>query len=295
MEHPPFALPPSVKLGKGPGGLERFEIRTPLAEAHVYLHGAHVEHFQAAGQAPLLFASSRSYHEEGRPIRGGVPIIFPWFSGSGPRPDAPSHGLVRTRPWKVHSVEEQGDGSVELVFTFEPDQALAQEWGGGWALEYRVHISGKLQLSLTIRNTGGRPLECDDALHTYFAISDIRHVELLGLEGKEYLTIIEDLPRKREGNAPIRFTGETDRIYLDTPGPYRIVDKDRVIHIAKEGSRSAIVWNPWVAKSKTLVDFDPDEWPRLLCVETGNVAENRLHIAPGSTHTSVTTLWAESL
>jgi len=294
MEHP-FRLPTSVRLTKGPGGLERFEISTPLSEAHVYLHGAHVEHFQAAGQAPLLFASSRSYHEAGRPIRGGVPIIFPWFSGSGPRPDAPAHGLVRTRLWNVRSVEEGDDGSVEFVFAFQPDEALAREWGGGWALEYRVHLSGRLRLSLTIRNTGEQPLACDDALHTYFAVSDVRNVELFGLEGKEYLTVIEDRPRKREGAAPIRFTGETDRIYLDAPGPCRIVDNNRVIHIEKEGARSTVVWNPWIAKSKTLADFDADEWPRLLCVETGNIAENRLLIPPGSAHTSVTTLWAEPL
>lgn len=293
----PFKLPASVKLVEGRGGLPRFDVSTPLAQAQVYIHGAHVAHFQAEGQAPLLFISRKSYHETGRPIRGGVPIIFPWFGPHPTNPSAPAHGVARTRPWHPVSVEEKPDGTVELVFSLAPDEALQQEWGGGWALEYRISIGSRLTLDLLIRNTGSVPYSCEEALHTYFAVSDIRQVELLGLENTEYLSKIEDLPRKREGNAPIRFTGETDRIYVNTSGPYSIVDSGlrRTIHIEKSGSQSAIVWNPWIEKGKSMVDFDDNEWPDLLCVETGNVSENRLSIPAGAVHRSTTTLWAQAL
>src|SRR5690606_20141531 len=77
---------PDVRFDQGNGGLTRIVVDTDEAEAHVYLHGAHVTHYQPRGgrqqQSPVLMLSNRSHFQTGKPIRGGVPVIFPWF---GPR------------------------------------------------------------------------------------------------------------------------------------------------------------------------------------------------------------------
>jgi D-hexose-6-phosphate mutarotase len=43
------------------------------------------------------------------------------------------------------------------------------------------------------------------------------------------------------------------------------------------------VWNPWIAKAKAMPDFCDEEYREMVCVESGNVADNRLTLAPGET------------
>jgi len=292
-------LPPSVRLVTGRGGLPRLDVVTPLAEAHVYLHGAHVAHYARAGRAPVLFESARAWFEPGKPIRGGVPVIFPWF---GPHADGsamPAHGFARTRGWELESAAEE-NGEVILVLLLGPDetaQTLWPEGGDAWSLRHRIRVGETLTMDLEISNGGVAPIRLEEALHTYFKVSDVRQIEVQGLEKTEYVTRIEDLPRKRQGSEPIRFTGETDRVYVNTEAALTIVDPGlgRRIRIGKEGSRSTVIWNPWVNKSLTMNDFLPDEWPGMVCVETGNVGENSLQIPAGGRHLSRTVIREEEL
>jgi len=280
-------LPSSVRQTSGRGGLPRFEITTPLAQAEVYLHGGHVTHFQPTGARPVLFTSRQSFYESGCPIRGGVPVIFPWFGAA----KEPAHGTARLRSWEAETVRELADGRVELVLR------LQSEAPESWVLRHRILVGRELTLALEIANTGSEPFRCEEALHTYFAISSIHDIEVRGLENTEYLTVIEDAPRKRQPALPIRFQGETDRVYVNAGGTYEIVDPGlaRRIRIETAGSKSAVVWNPWIEKSKRLADFDDDEWPSMVCVETGNIAENALDIPAGATHRSQTVISLVSL
>ncbi len=273
---------------------------TPPAEAHIYFHGAHVSHFAPAGREPLLFESARAYFESGKPIRGGVPVIFPWFGPHREGAAKPAHGFARTRAWVLESVSEEAGGVVTLVLRLAPDdetRALWPEGGDFWVLRHRITVGATLTMELEIENGGETSILCEEALHTYFKVGDVREIEVRGLEETEYVTIIEDLPRKRQGAQPIRFVGETDRVYVNTESVLSIVDPvlRRRIEIGKEGSRSTVVWNPWIEKSQKMADFFPDEWPGMVCVETGNVGENALEIAPGSRHITRTVLREEAL
>ncbi len=293
-------LPRSVRLASGRGGLPRLEVATPLAEAHVYLHGAHVAHFAPTGREPLLFESARAYFEPGKPIRGGVPVIFPWFGSHREGSAKPAHGFARIRPWALESASEGADGSVTLVLCLRPDEGTRVLWpegGEAWVLRHRITVAAALTMEVEIENGNASSLRCEDVLHTYFKVGDVRDVEVRGLEETEYVTLIEDLPRKRQGAGPIRFTGETDRVYVNTEAGLTIADPvlHRRIIIEKTGSRSTVVWNPWIAKSLTMADFVPDEWPGMVCAETGNIGENALEIPPGSRHVTRTILREEEI
>ena len=76
-----FGIPPALTFEDTPGGLVRAVVSTPLTEAEVYLQGAHVARWSPRGQQPVLFMSSTSLFAPGKAIRGGVPVIFPWFGG----------------------------------------------------------------------------------------------------------------------------------------------------------------------------------------------------------------------
>jgi len=101
------SLPEGAQLASGGGSLERLALTTPGAEAHLYLHGAHLTHFQPQGERPVLWMSEHSAFSPGRPIRGGVPICFPWFGGSGPA-GSPNHGVARLRTWEFISARVLG-------------------------------------------------------------------------------------------------------------------------------------------------------------------------------------------
>ena len=269
-----FDLPDILKLESGPGSLPRISITGPHANATIYRHGAQVALFQPHGERPVLFMSQQSQYATGKPIRGGVPIIFPWF---GPHPTdttAPAHGTVRLTDWNLISTELCADGVVELVFAFPP------------FLRYRVGIGRQLTMTLEVHNTGTAPLKFEEALHTYFAVSDIHHCSVTGLENARYDSIVEGVTDKSQGTVPIIFTTETDRLYLNTRSTCVIHDPiwQRNIIVEKSGSDSTVVWNPWIAKAKAMPDFGDNEWPGMLCIETVNARVNAVTLAPGQMH-----------
>jgi len=244
-------------------------LHTPEAEAHIYQHGAHVAHFQPRGQKPVLFMSAKSWFEPDKPIRGGVPICFPWF---GPA-KTPAHGLARLRDWKI---EQTTANSMLFSLGLPPFEA-----------KFNVVVGSALRMTLEVRNTGTQPEQFEEALHTYLAVGDIRQVTVTGLENTDYLDNLTGLSRKNQGPEPIHFTGETDRVYLDTRATCVVNDpvlKRRLI-IEKKGSDDTVVWNPWVAKAKAMPDFGDDEWPFMLCIETANCKQHAVTLAPGATHT----------
>lgn len=288
-----FEIPGAVRLVTGSGGLPYYEIRTPLAEAHLYLHGAHMTHFAPARQEPLLFMSNQSMFQPGKPIRGGMPVIFPWF---GPRM-APSHGFARTRSWTPESMIQQPGGEVVVTLRLEPDDETRALWDETWVLRHRVTIGSALAMELEIENRGTAPFSCEEMLHTYFRVSDIRHVCVHGLANVEYIDQCDGKLRKRQDASPIAFTGETDRDYLHTSASCVIEDPGflRRIIVEKTGSQSTVVWNPWIDKSRAMPDFGDNEWPRMLCVETGNIVDNALEIAPGARRMTRTVVRSEPL
>lgn len=282
-----------LELGKGPGGLDSVEITTPFSRASVTLFGAHVTHFALNGEQPLTFMSSGKYLE-GKPIRGGVPVIFPWFGPRAGHPSSPAHGVARTQVWQLEATKELPDGSVQATFKLEPSKFSSELWpdGGNWVLRHMITVGKVLTMELEVENGGAAPIDFEEALHTYFTVSDAREIEVRGLENADYLDKTDALKRKTQPGEPIRFTGETDRTYVNTGTNCVIVDPGlkRRILIEKTNSLSAIVWNPWIEKAKALADLGDDDWINFACVETGNVADNTVTLAPGETRTTVTVI-----
>ena len=256
-------------------GMPRIDVSTPGAAAHAYLHGAHVTHYQPHGSAPVLFMSAESAFAPDKPIRGGVPVIFPWFGPRPTRPDFPAHGFARTREWSLRDIRRDGN-VVTVEFGLTSD---------GFELRYTVTVADALEMALEVRNASAGAARFEEALHTYLAVSDVRQVRVEGLTGRQYVDKVDGMKRKTQ-SGPITITGETDRVYLDTPDAVTVEDEagGRKIVVSKEGSASTVVWNPWVEKAKRMPDFGDDEWPSMLCVETANVADNAITLPPAGTH-----------
>ncbi len=264
-------IPGHLTLAPGNGGLLKAIVETPWSHAEIYLHGAHVTHFQKIGEPPLLFMSAASQFAEGSPIRGGVPIIFPWF---GPRDGFPAHGYARTSTWKLTETCLLSNGAVTLRFTLPSTD--------GFQVEFLVTVADSLLMELSVANRSTEVAQIETCLHTYFQISDISAISITGLEGVTYLDKVAALSHSE--SCPIQISSEVDRVYGDTRATVDILDPgfQRSIRVEKTGSDSTIVWNPWIEKSKRMADFGDEEYPHMVCVESGNVAGNAVTLAPGA-------------
>ena len=264
----------------GRGELPMLEITTPWSAAEIYLHGAHITHFKKNNEPPLLFLSQCSRFEKGAPIRGGIPIIFPWFGKPADKPG--QHGFVRQRDWALKDIQSPADGSVIVRMALPELPELAD---GRVGVEYIVEISTTLTAELMVTNQTDQPFSFENCLHTYFAVGDIGAVTVTGLKATEYLNHPTGFARHTDKEDAIRFAGEVDRAYLNTTGTVEIHDAAlrRIIRVEKEGSHSTVVWNPWIAKAKTMPDYGDEEYKEMVCVESGNVAENKITLPPGGT------------
>jgi glucose-6-phosphate 1-epimerase len=279
-----FGIPQIARVVAGNGGLAKVAVSGPAAKGEIYLHGAHVTSWQPRGAEEVLFVSSRARWEDGHAIRGGIPICFPWFGPKADDPHAPMHGFVRTTAWQLESIEQARD-AVTVTLSFESSAATKRWWPADFRLTHRATFGPELTLELLLINTGTTSLRFEEALHTYFRVGDIEKTRLQGLDGVEYLDKVDTL-RKKVQHGPIAIVSETDRIYLDTTSTLELNDEahHRRIEIAKQNSRTTVVWNPWVAKAKSFSDFGESEWRNMVCVETCNVSNFAVELAPGQQH-----------
>ncbi|MDO8733210.1 MAG: D-hexose-6-phosphate mutarotase [Actinomycetota bacterium] len=251
----------------------------------VFAHGAHLTSWIPTGNEPVIWMSSLARFETGIAIRGGVPIIFPWF-GAGRSGDlTPAHGFARTQPWRLI---DQGQAGNDAIAQFSLNGAPTDDPNFPFAFtaRYEIRLGDTLQLSFTVENTDKRAFSYEAALHAYFHVSDIRKIALEGLDGCSYLDQADPNGLNVKTQAgDVTFTNETDRIYTAS-GQVRVIDQamDRVLIIDKENSASTVVWNPWVEKAKRIRDFGDEEWPSMLCVEGGNLREEAVQLQPGHSH-----------
>lgn len=296
-----FAIPGAFSFALGEGGLVAARISTPACTGEIYLHGAHLTAWQPVGHAPALFLSERSSFTAGKAIRGGIPIIFPWFGArsatpENPRTDGPSHGFARTSLWQVAFAALAGD-DMHLTLTLAPDETSRSLGFDRFQVAYELVLGAELRMRLTVANQAETPLHFEEALHTYLAVGDAEQVQIRGLGNTEFLDKTENFQRKRQVEDVLQLTKETDRPYLNTSATVTVNDPilRRRITIAKANSLTTVVWNPWSELSAKLADMNPDGWRHMTCIETANAAENAITLAPRQAHTMEAHISVEEL
>lgn len=294
--HARFGIPGVVTIDAGRNGMPRVRVTGPAAEAEVYLHGAHVTHFEPRGHKPVLFMSGQSHFDPAKAIRGGVPLIFPWFGPNAANPKAPQHGFARTTSWALQDVRhDAGGGTVTLAFSMGATDGTRAHWPHEFEATYTVTVGPTLGMAFEVVNRSAGEIGFEEALHTYLAVGDIRRTRIDGLAGRAYLDKVDKAARKIQPPGAFTLSGETDRVYLDTPDIVTVDDdaNARRLVVSKSGSDATVVWNPWVDKAKAMADFGDDEWPGMLCIETANAADNAVRLPPGQRHVMRATVAVE--
>jgi glucose-6-phosphate 1-epimerase len=292
-----FGIAGVLNICAGNGGFPVICIDNDHARAEISAYAGQVLSYRPENEpADLLFVSQQAHFQPGKAIKGGIPVCWPWF---GPDPEArgrPDHGFVRTRAWKLLSTEAMVDGATRVRLGCRDDEVTKALWPHPFVLEIEVTVGDSLKVALVTRNLGEAPVTITQALHTYFKVGDVRRVQVLGLAGHAYLDKLAmsdpkapppaDPDAMAAQSGPINFDGPVDRIYLDTTDRLSIDDPalGRQIQIDREGSRSAVVWNPWAEQARAMKDFADEEYLDMVCVETTNAATDAVTIPAGGSH-----------
>jgi glucose-6-phosphate 1-epimerase len=286
-----FGIPGIVQIVSGNGGLPKVRVTSRLASAELYLHGAHVTSWQPADAEEVIFLSEHSLWEDGRAIRGGIPVCFPWFRAKADDPHAPAHGVVRTREWRLDSINAEEDGSVIVSFSTESDASTRRWWPHEFRLLHRVTISATLQLELVATNVGPTTMRFEEALHTYFRVGQADNARVRGLDQVAYLDNMDGNRRKIQ-SGDVVFAAPIDNAYLNTGGALQLIDPilHRAMRTDKVNSATTVVWNPWQQGAAALADLGNDEWRNMACVEASNILDAAVPLAPGEEHTMRATL-----
>lgn len=276
--------------------LNCWRIRHADAELLVAQQGAHILSYQRLGQPPLIWLNDQAQFKTGKNIRAGVPVCWPWFGNFARNPPSvqamrlsqtppPAHGLVRALDWQLAGIDSQGE-VLRVEFVLPAPEGGLPDWPHRVDLKMSILLDEQLHIHLTSHNRGTDSVTLSQALHSYFAVSDVRNVQVQGLDGLDYIETLDDWKTvKQDGD--LQFCGETDRIYLDTPAQLNIVDPhwQRRIQITSTGSRSTVIWNPWIDRAAQFSDMADDGWQHMLCIETANVMDDVVTLAPGASHT----------
>lgn len=272
-------------------GFEIIEIANAVAKAKIAPQGAHLYDYARRGETPLLWLSPTARFENGKAIRGGVPVCWPWFGKDRKHPERPQHGFARTAMWHLERIDEPDEGTTIVTLTLDHTQ-IEQPWFPyAFKATLTISVGRNLSVSLTTENRGDEAFEITEALHTYFTVGDIGNISIEGLENVTYADNLEGFKHK-VSDAPITVAGEVDRVYLDTEATVVIRDDalERVVTVGKSDSRSTVVWNPWIDKAAAMADFADDGYQTMVCIETANALDNTVTIAPGASHTLTQTV-----
>ncbi len=285
-----YAIPGIARIVADEGDLARVQITAPAASAEIYLHGAQVTSWRPTGSEEVIFLSQKSHWEDGRAIRGGIPVCFPWFRAKADNPQAPAHGFVRTKSWELLSVKKENEAVVVTLATGS-DEASRQWWPYEVRVVHRITVGSELKLELIVTNTGAVPLQFEEALHTYYRVGDVEKIRVAGLDGAHYLDNM-DGNREKLQSGDVAMTGPTDNAYLNTRNALELIDPvlRRRIRIEKENSLSTVVWNPWQSGAAKFADLGDDEWREMACVEASNILSCAVTLAAGEEHSLAVTM-----
>ena len=230
--------------------------------------------WRPAGQEEVLYLSPDAVYREGKAIRGGIPLCWPWFNAHPSDPDLPSHGLVRNQFWELESTDLDDDGVV----------AKLRRTTESWTALVTVRMGKSLEVSLESTNLSDQQLMVSGALHSYFGVEDVREISIKGLEDTDYLDTVGQRTQRHQ-TCEIRIDREVDR-YYDSRSSVILNDplKKRSILVDKEASPSTVVWNPWTEKAASLSDLPNEDYLNFVCIEAAIVNDRAVAVGKGESH-----------
>lgn len=273
------------------------------ARAEIFLQGAQITAYQRHSEDPVLFLSRECQYKQGASLRGGIPICWPWFGDLSKNKielqnqfssdfidGAPAHGFVRDLDWDVSDIRIIDNKETRLILECDIPFDSTKGWPFAARLVYEVSVGEALKVTFSVKNRGDKPFIYSAALHSYFKVENIKKVSIPSLDNVFYVDAMKNWETFGQ-QGDVVFDREVDRIYSfsldvhDVDGySIELNDTKRSLKIESAGSASAVVWNPWIEKSKRLSQFADDEYQKMVCIEIANAGDDLITLAPDQEH-----------
>ncbi len=284
QEYKPFELKETLQIITTENNLLKLIITNDYCEAEIYLHGGHLTHYQPKGEAALIFDAKKSKVTPPKSVHAGIPICWPWF---GPHPsdeNKPQHGFARDSVWEIESTKILSSQETEIILTLQESAYSRTLFDFSFTLELTFRLGSSCSVSLKTVNTDQKSFIITQALHSYFAISDLSNIEIEGIRDTPFIDYTDEKKEKVEKSV-LTIAKETNRVYLPSSEPCIIHDSGlkREIVISKEGSNSTTIWNPW--RESRIHDLPDNSYRRFVCIESTNALEDKIKLAPNTAHT----------
>jgi len=226
----------------------------------------------------ILFLSNKALLDESKPIRGGIPIVFPVFGNSNNN-KIPKHGFARQVKWNfVEKYENENNSGI--IFELNSDEYTKKIWDYDFKLRYEVTINeNSLKNILHVYNNDNKIIDFDVLFHTYYNIHNIENTNIHNIPVFYYNQLTKNISINTEENMIIN--KEVDQIYEKNTNIINIKSETKNYNISCNNNKydkvSYVFWNPWIYKSKTLTDFDDNEYKKMLCIEPGIIKNTSLN------------------
>lgn len=247
-----------------------YQLQFADASAIVSVYGGQVLSYQPKPGQELLWLSPLAIWHQQQPIRGGVPVCWPWFgpvaSQLNPQQQhLPNHGLVRTRLWTLLQHNVTAD-YCQLCLSIWVDDLP-------YNLQQRTELCLTLTLtaqSLSINLSCNQPILQQAALHSYFQVSDLLQTQITGI-GEQYRDKVQQNLQVTQ-EPQLTFDREIDRVYTQPAAKLALQSGQHSIAIAQQGFDSTVVWNPWADRCAAISDLANDSYQHFVCVESARLS-----------------------
>lgn len=164
-----FSAGSQISFRQLANGLVMAEVDTPLTTATVSLYGGHIVSWRPKQHVePVLWLSKLAQFRQGKAIRGGVPICWPWFGAHLSQSSLPSHGYARISNWELTCLQTLTNGAIELTLLLVKSDSSEVSWNTDVQLTLKLTIGEILQIDLTTLNQSDQSVTFTEGLHTYF-------------------------------------------------------------------------------------------------------------------------------
>lgn len=284
-----FSIEGELGFNEADGDLISINIFNKFADFEICLYGAQVLRFIPHGSFDVLWMSSESAFEVGKPIRGGIPLCFPWLGLHPTDNDKPEDGFASLMYWEVIETASRETGETLVRLQLCSSEETKQYWPFDFCAQLSVLVGKWLEVKLNIKNTGNHNLEYSAAFHSYFNISGIDNIGIKGLQGATYYQGFENELITQEEEL-LEIKKEENRRYINTDSDCIIIDSifNQAIRVSKQGSNITVVWNPGEESSAKMEDIPDDGFEAFVCIETVNAYNDTVQLAPGEEHTTAT-------
>jgi len=269
-------------------------VSNKYADADICLYGAHITNFKPHKAMPVLWMSPESNFEEGKPIRGGIPVCFPWFGQHITDSVKPQHGFARLMYWNVKEAATLASGETLIRLQLCSSAETKIYWEHDFCAEMTFVIGKTLNATLKVTNTSSIPFEYTCALHSYYNISSIEEITIEGLQNTGYYNQLDGEEYTQEPSG-LKIQKAETRHYYNTEVPCIINDPlfGRRIRVAKSGSKVTTVWNPGEETCAKIDDMPDDAFHAFVCIEAVNAFNDIIKLAPGETHETLAIIGLE--